>query len=125
MIKLLTVDDEKGITDLLCSFFKQRKFHVLAANSGEEALDIVNKDRPDIVFLDIVMGGMTGLEVLEKVKAIDKNIKVIMLTVQGDSETITKAKALGVDEYIIKPFKVKYLQEVVVKKIQELLKEKA
>lgn len=125
MIKLLTVDDEKGITDILSNFFRQRKFHVMAANSGQEALDIVNKDKPDIIFLDISMKGISGLEVLEKVKAIDKTIKVIMLTVHGEKETVDKAKALGADEYIIKPFRVNYLQEVVIKKIQELLKEKA
>jgi len=125
MIKLLTVDDEKGITDLLYNFFKQRKFHVMVANSGQEALDIVNKDKPDIIFLDVSMKGMTGLEVLEKVKAIDKNIKIIILTVHGEKETIDKAKALGADEYIVKPFKVNYLQEVVIKKVQELLREKA
>ena len=123
MIKLLTVDDEKGVTDLLYNFFKQRKFHVMVANSGQEALDIVKKDKPNIILLDISMKGLNGLEVLEKVKAIDKNIKVIMITVHGEQETIDQAKALGADEYIIKPFKVSYLQEVVIKKIQELLKE--
>ena len=123
MIKLLTVDDEKGVTDLLYNFFKQRKFHVMVANSGQEALDIVNKDKPNIILLDISMKGLNGLEVLERVKAIDKNIKVIMITVHGEQETIDQAKALGADEYIIKPFKVSYLQEVVIKKIQELLKE--
>ena len=123
MIKLLTVDDEKGVTDLLYNFFKQRKFHVKVANSGQEALDIVKKDKPNIILLDISMKGLNGLEVLEKVKAIDKNIKVIMITVHGEQETIDQAKVLGADEYIIKPFKVSYLQEVVIKKIQELLKE--
>ena len=123
MIKLLTVDDEKGVTDLLYNFFKQRKFHVMVANSGQEALDIVEKEKPNIILLDISMKGLNGLEVLEKVKAIDKNIKVIMITVHGEQETIDQAKALGADEYIIKPFKVNYLQEVVIKKIQELLKE--
>ena len=123
MIKLLTVDDEKGVTDLLYNFFKQRKFHVMVANSGQEALDIVKKDKPNIILLDISMKGLNGLEVLERVKAIDKGIKVIMITVHGEQETIDQAKALGADEYIIKPFKVSYLQEVVIKKIQELLKE--
>ena len=124
MIKILTVDDEKGITDLLYAFFRHRKFYVMIANSGQEALDIVNSDKPDIIFLDISMKNMDGLEVLKKVKAIDKNIKVIMLTVHGEQETIDKAKELGADEYIIKPFKVDYLKEVVIKKVQELLKEK-
>ncbi|MDD5174088.1 MAG: response regulator, partial [Candidatus Omnitrophica bacterium] len=103
MIKLLTVDDEKGITDLLYNFFRHRRFHVMVANGGQEALDIIDKDKPDIVFLDISMKGMGGLEVLERVKALDKNIKVIMLTVHGEKETVARAKELGADEYIVKP----------------------
>ncbi|MFH1996858.1 MAG: response regulator [Candidatus Omnitrophota bacterium] len=123
MIKLLTVDDEKGITDLLYNFFHNRGFHVIVANSGEEALKVVNSERPDIIFLDISMVGMSGLEVLERVKRIDNAIKVIMLTVHGEKGMITKAKELGADEYIVKPFKISYLEEVVIKKIQELTKE--
>lgn len=124
MIKLLAVDDEKGIADLLYNFFHNRGFYVSVAHSGEEALKIVNSDRPDIIFLDINMKGMNGIEVLERVKRIDKNIKVIMVTVHSEKEMIAKAKELGADEYITKPFMISYLEEVVIKKIQELLKEK-
>jgi len=124
MIKILTVDDETGITNLLYEFFHGRGFYVKVANSGQEALKIVNSDRPDIVFLDIGMKGLTGIDVLERIKRIDKTIKVIMLTVHGEKEMIAKAKELGADEYIIKPFLVSYLEEVVIKKIQELMKER-
>lgn len=124
MIKLLIVDDEKGITDPLKDFFQYRGFSTRAANSGEEALVAVNKDRPDIVFLDIRMKGMSGLEALKKIKDIDKNIKVIMLTIHEEKEIVDRAKELGADEYIIKPFRIDYLEEVVIKKVQELLKEK-
>jgi len=123
MIKLLTVDDEKGITDLLYNFFHSRGFYVTIANSGEEALKVVNSDRPDIVFLDISMTGMSGLDVLERIKRIDKTIRVIMLTVHGEKEMVAKANELGADEYITKPFLVSYLEEVVIKKIQDLMKE--
>ena len=124
MIKLLIVDDEKGITDSLKDFFIHRGFSVKAANSGEEALTAVKTDRPDIIFLDIRMRGISGLDVLEKIKKTDRRIKVIMLTVLEEKETIDKVKELGADEYIIKPFRIDYLEEVVIKKVQELLKEK-
>jgi len=124
MIKLLLVDDEKGITDSLRDFFRHRGFAVQTANSGEEALSSLKSDRPDIIFLDIRMRGMSGLDVLEKVKRIDKTIKVIMLTIHDEEEMINKAKELGADEYITKPFRVDYLEEVVIKKVQELMKEK-
>ena len=124
MIKLLIVDDEKGITDSLKDFFVHRGFNVKAANSGEDALAAVKTDRPDIIFLDIRMRGISGLDVLEKIKKIDKGIKVIMLTIHEEKEIVNKAKELGADEYIIKPFRIDYLEEVVIKKVQELLKEK-
>jgi len=124
MIKLLVVDDEKGITDPLKDFFEHRGFSVTAVNNGESALEAIKKDKPDIVFLDIVMKGMSGLEVLKAIKNFDKNIKVIMLTIHEEKEIIEQAKKQGADEYITKPFRVDYLEEVVIKKVQELLKEK-
>jgi len=125
MIKLLIVDDEKGITDSLKEFFQHRGFSVRAANSGEEALEAVKNERPDIVFLDIRMKGISGLDTLEKIKGMDSGIKVIMLTIHEEKEIVAKAKELGADEYITKPFRVDYLEEVVIKKVQELLKEKS
>ncbi|MBL7157221.1 MAG: response regulator [Candidatus Omnitrophica bacterium] len=124
MIKILLVDDEKGITEALQGFFKQRGFATKTANSGEEALKSVKTDKPDIVFLDIRMKGANGLDVLEQIKKIDNNIKVIMLTIHEEKEMVEKASALGADEYITKPFRIGYLEEVVIKKIQELMKDK-
>lgn len=123
-MKLLIVDDEKGITDSLKDFFIHRGFSVETANSGEEALITVKTNKPDIIFLDIRMRGISGLDVLEKIKKMDRSIKVIMLTIHEEKEIVNKAKELGADEYIIKPFRVDYLEEVVIKKVQELLKEK-
>ena len=125
MIKLLIVDDEKGITDALKDFFHSRGFAATAANSGEEAIEAVKALRPDIVFLDIRMKGMSGLEALKKIKEMDKKIKVIMLTVHEEKEIVERAKELGADEYITKPFRIDYLDEIVIKKVQELLKEKS
>ena len=124
MIKLLLVDDEKGITDSLKSFFAQRGFAVDTANSAEAAIEKAKKAKPDIVFLDIRMRGMSGLEALREIKKIDNNIKAVMLTILEDKETMEKAKALGADEYITKPFKVDYLEKVVIARVHELMKEK-
>ena len=125
MIKLLAVDDEKGITDILCKFFGDLGFHITAANTATDALKIIQSaDKPDIVFLDITLGTVNGLDILEKIKKIDKNIKVIMLTVHGKKEMIEKAKELGAEDYIRKPFAMDYLEEVVVKKMHELMRER-
>lgn len=124
MIKILAVDDEKGIAESLRDFFQFRGFNVKTANSGEEALENVKKDRPDIVFLDIRMKGMSGLECLANIKKINAGIKVVMLTVHEEKEIVARAMELGADEYITKPFKINYLEEVAIKKVQELLKER-
>lgn len=123
MIKLLLVDDEKGMTSSLKEFFAKRKFFVKTANSGEDALEQLKNDNFSIVFLDITMKGVNGLEILERIKKLDKKIKVIMLTVHREKETIEKAKALGADEYITKPFQLDYLEEVALKKVRELMRE--
>ena len=124
MIKLLLVDDEKGLCEYLKDFFKLRGFGVLTANNGQEAVGLVKKERPRIVFLDINMPGMSGLEALKEIKKIDSSIKVIMLTVMDDERTRLEAARLGADEFITKPFATDYLEEVVTSKIGELLREK-
>lgn len=124
MIRILLVDDEKGITDALKIFFQHRGFDVHAVNSGEDALSVIKSNKPDIVFLDMRMKGISGLETLGKIKKVDKTIKVIMLTVHEEKEIVEQARKLGADEYITKPFRIDYLEEVVIKKVQEVLREK-
>ena len=121
MIKLLIVDDERGITDYLRDFFEQRGFNIRTAGSGEEALVAVKAERPDIVFLDVQMTGISGIDALDRIKKLDKTIAVIMLTVHDEKESIDTAKRLGADEYILKPFSVETLENIVMKKVQELL----
>jgi len=122
MIKLLAVDDEPGICDILKKTFTPIGFTVLTATNGEAALSVVRKERPKIVFLDIRMLGLSGLEVLKEIKKIDKTIKVIMVTVMDNGKTRQEALRLGADEFVTKPFKSDYLEEVVMKKVAELVK---
>ena len=75
MIKILIVDDEKGVTDTLKDFFKEQGFSSMGAYSGEKAMSIVKRDMPNIIILDMKMEGMNGLEVLTNVKKIDEKIK--------------------------------------------------
>ena len=121
---VLVVDDDRMSTELVKGTLQKNGYEVLTAADGEEALEAIKKDKPSIVFLDITMKGMSGLEVLANTKKIDKSIKVIMLTVHDEKEIVERAKELGADEYITKPFRIDYLDEVVIKKVQELLKEK-
>ena len=93
---------------------------MFAALNGKDALAIVKKERPGVVFLDILMPDMNGLEVLRQIKEFDPGIKVIMVSAVDDKENRDKSKQLGADEFIKKPFSKRYLEEVVIQKIIEL-----
>ena len=121
MIKLLVVDDEPGICDILKKTFASIGFKVLTATNGQEALALVKKEKPKIIFLDIRMLGMSGLEVLKEIKKIDDSAKVIMVTVVDDDKTRREAKDLGADEFIVKPFISDYLEDVVRKQVASLM----
>lgn len=117
-IKILTVDDEVGIVSFLYDFFSARDFEVLQATSGKEALEIVKKEEPPIVLLDIKLGkGMTGIEVLREIRNINKDIKVIMMTGVKDEEITKEAISLGATDYITKPLSLAYLDKVVLLKV--------
>lgn len=125
MIKILIVDDEKGVTDTLKGFFKEQGFSSMGAYSGEKAMSIVKKDAPNIVILDVKMEGMDGLEVLTNVKKIDEKIKVIMLSAIEKRETVHDAFDMGAEEYIFKPFKLQTLSEIVQDKVQQIRENKS
>jgi len=124
MIKLLLVDDEPGICDILKRIFSPIGFTVLTATDGKTALSVVKKEKPKVVLLDIKMLEMSGLEVLKEIKRIDKSVKVIMVTVMDDEKTKAEAKKLGADEFITKPFVSDELEEIVMREIAEIIKPK-
>ena len=123
MVKLLVADDEQKICRLLESFFVERGFDVLLAHDGKTALSCIRNERPHLVFLDLHMPGLNGLEVLREAKAVDQTIKVIIITAIEDEETMKKAKLLGATDYVIKPFSLEYLKEEVLAKVSTSLYE--
>src|SRR3989338_3233584 len=118
--KILTVDDEMGIDSFFYDFFTMRNYEVFNALSGKEALAIVKREKPKIVLLDIKMRGMDGIETLEKIREIDKNIVVIMVSGVKDDDVINEALGLGADDYITKPLSLEYLEKVVLLKFINL-----
>ena len=124
MAKLLVIDDDQDTCEYLKEFFEQRKCIVLTANSGKKGLSIVKKDKPDIVLLDVNMEGMSGLEVLKEIKAIDSAVKVIMVTVAADKEIRQKAEELGADDFVKKPLNTTYLEGTVSVKVAAFAKER-
>jgi len=121
MIKILVVDDETGICDTIKKTFAYIGFSVLTATTGQKALKILDKERPKIVFLDVLIPDRSGLDLLQEIKQRDPGVIVIMVTAKGDGETRAQAEAFGADEFVVKPFSRNYLRDVVVQKIGEVL----
>ena len=101
--KVLVVDDEAQVGELFTELLKKEKCEVKCVTSGEEALEIINKEDFAVVLLDIKLPGISGIETLEKIRAIKPNQIVIMITGFGyDEELIAKSKELGCSGYISK-----------------------
>lgn len=123
MAKILIVDDNPDIVELIASRLEVNNYDVLTAASGEEALTSAQKDQPDLILLDVAMPGIDGFETGRRLKADDatKNIPIIMVTAKGEQTDLLKAvnevKAVG---YIVKPFRPDKLLE----KVEEALAKK-
>ena len=113
MSKLLIVDDESDIREFARNFFKKRNIEVSVASGGCQALELIARESPDLVLLDVKMEEMTGIEVLRQLRVSHPSIKVIMVSGVEDEETIKEAKALGVIGYIHKPFILEELEKIV------------
>jgi DNA-binding response OmpR family regulator len=111
--KILTVDDSKTIRMIVKKAFSQYNCDLYEAENGVEGLALANKEVPDLIILDITMPVMTGIEMLEKLKAEKelKEIPVIMLTAESGKENVMKIVKMGVKDYIVKPFKGEQLVE--------------
>lgn len=102
---VLVVDDIPENREVLARRLDKRGLRVLQAEDGERALDLVELDRPDLILLDIMMPGMSGVEVLERVRRKHSRFElpIIMVTGKDDSGSIVETLALGANDYVIKP----------------------
>ncbi|MBN1794706.1 MAG: response regulator [Candidatus Omnitrophica bacterium] len=123
MPKLLVVDDEIGICNLLRAFFAEKGYDVIIANNGDEAVLKIKQERPHLVFLDVKMPGISGIEVLRHAKELDESIKVIMITAVEEEEVVCEARSLGASDYVTKPFSLEYLEGTVLAKLNAQLYE--
>ena len=121
MPKIMVVDDELEICAFLKSFFEERMYEVIVATSGEEALRKVEKERPQVILLDLKMPGRDGIEILKELKQKYPKTKVIMVTAVETSDKIEQAIRLGADNYITKPLSLEYLEMDVKEKITKLV----
>ena len=109
MAKILVIDDEQGIRDLLNTLLCRKGYDVLLAESGWKGLEVFRRERPDVVVLDLKMPGMDGLAVLQQVRSLNPKQPVIILTGAGTPETEQQVRHLGVTEYVEKEFSLHLL----------------
>ena len=119
MKKILIVDDEPNIVMSLEYTFKKNNFEVFIARDGQEALDILQNQLPDIIILDVMMPMVDGYATLEQIKKDERlrHCKVIFLSAKNKEKDIEKGLSLGANLYVTKPFSIKKL----VDQVHELL----
>lgn len=109
-MKALIVDDDVDLLDLMTYALRREGYTVLAAIDGQQALDRIEADRPDIVLLDGNLPKINGFEVCRRIRHdSDSETPVIMLTARNDDEDVVRGLNVGADDYVTKPFSVKQL----------------
>jgi len=104
MAKILVIDDEEGIRNLLDTLLDRKGYDVILADNGQKGLEVFRRERPDIVVLDLKMPGMDGLTVLQQIRHLDPTQPVIILTGAGTPEMEQQVMALGVTDFVEKEF---------------------
>jgi DNA-binding response OmpR family regulator len=103
---VLIVDDDVKLVELLQTYFEQEQFLVYTAYNGIEAMELVDKRKPDIMILDIMLPGMDGREVCRKIRQ-HNDVPIIMLTAKDDESDRLVGLGIGADDYVTKPFSMK------------------
>ena len=119
-MKILIVDDEASILDIVEAYLSAKGYQVFRALSGNEALTKVDVVQPDLIVLDLMLPGLSGLEVCKKIRD-SSTVPIIMLTAKTAEKDILEGLSLGADDYITKPFSPKELVarvETVLRRVQ-------
>lgn len=115
--KILVVDDDASVCEVLKRFLIKKGYEVLVAHNGKEAIDKIKKERPHLLLLDIKMPVMDGIETLKEVRKIDREVGIIMITANEDLELARETLKIGAFDYIAKPLNFEYLETAVMAKI--------
>ncbi|MDO8502023.1 MAG: response regulator transcription factor [Gemmatimonadaceae bacterium] len=118
MQRILLIDDDPSVTSVLKRGLAYDGFSVDVASSGQQALAIARDHAPDLAILDIMLPGIDGYEVLARLRRVDENLPVLMLTARDSASDQVKGLELGADDYVVKPFRF----EVLIARIKALLR---
>lgn len=117
--RILLVDDQQLFRQMLAEHLDGEGFEVFEAGSGEEALQELPRARPQVVLLDMLMPGMSGLEAMREIKAVNPETRVVMVTAVEDLDTARGALVAGASDYVTKPFSLQYLNSVLAMHMSE------
>jgi len=111
MKRILVVDDEKDLLDLITYNLQRNGFDVVTSQNGNEALEVAVRENPDLILLDLMLPGLAGTEVARRLKSDPRTaqIPLVMLTAKGEETDVVVGLTLGADDYITKPFSMKIL----------------
>ena len=109
--RVLVVDDEKDLVDLITYNLQRNGFDMIAAYNGNEAIEIAQREQPDLVILDLMLPGIDGTEVARRLKGDSRTaqIPIIMVTAKSEETDVVVGLTLGADDYVTKPFSMKIL----------------
>jgi len=119
--KVLVVDDEKVIRDMLRDFLKKKGYEVLTAATAMEGIEKLKKEKPKVILLDIRMPGLSGVDAIKKIREADKDVGIIMATAVIDEEIAKETIRLGASDYILKPFDLEYMEKSLMVKLASML----
>jgi DNA-binding response OmpR family regulator len=123
--KILIVDDEPNIREVVGLYLRRDGHTIVSANDGEEALEVFGESKPDLVVLDLMLPKMSGLEVCRRMRA-NRRVPLIMLTARGEEEERIVGLSLGADDYVVKPFSPRELAarvSAVLRRVEESSKD--
>ena len=110
---LLVIDDDRSVVHFIRAACKELELTVHAAEDGEEGLAMLKRHQPDAILLDVMLPGMTGLELFQKVRRLDERIPVIVITAGGESDAAIEAMKLGALDFLLKPLDVERVRHLV------------
>lgn len=123
--KILVVDDEQQVAEVLTEFFTMKGYEVICASGGLEGLSKAEKHKPDVILLDVRMPDLDGLSVLRRIREMNPFVGILMMSGNTDTEAAKEALQLGAFDYILKPFDFEYLDRAVHKMITAATPNKA
>lgn len=117
--RILVIDDNAGVVNLLAASLGEEGHTVVSALTSDEGLELVTRFQPDLVLLDVVLPGMSGIEVLKRIRTINPSTRVIMLTGNVDPSDVRKALELGALAYVDKPFDFSHLKRLIARALRD------